>query len=426
MIVICTNLTKNPVWYILKVEKTINLHKYILYPMSPIINRRTVLTLILLLFAASQLTLSAKKRENFKNWNEGPLTWADYQQVELSPLATNTSQSAFKLNAVKKKTFIQNYKLVYYQVDCTLNRDRSYYDPSRADDLDLRANQAIFDTWELYARYIQSRAIGETTPAYSKVIDDYMVKADKEIAKFQQESNQFRDEAVISKYEESVRSQLEKTKRKEPDLSVTQVPAYRYGFYIGAEHESLLGTAKEKVNDMFGFNIGIDYITKKQWYIDFGMTGYFTELKTNNFYHDIGYDYDWVTDKTVNHFRMYLNVGHIFDLNQYFRLIPYAGIGYADISQQSDKINPDSQDRSYYSSSLGSFSVQAGVNADWMIRRNISPDDITDTSLRFKLYGAYEDWGLGYKTWSVNVGLVFNLDTYSFLQGIFIPIPIFI
>lgn len=394
--------------------------------MSPIINRRTVLTLSLLLFAASQLTLSAKKSENLKNWNEGPLTWADFHQAELSPLVTNVAQSTFQYNAVKKKTFIQNYKLVYYQVDCSLNRDKSYYDPSRADDLDLRARQVIFDTYELYSRYVQSRAIGETTPAYSRVLEDYMVKADKEIAKFQQESNQFRDEAVISKYEESVRSQLEKTKRKEPDLSVTQVPAYRYGFYIGAEHESLLGTAKEKVNDMFGFNFGIDYITKKQWYIDFGMTGYFTELKTNNFYHDAEYDYDWVINKNVNHFRLYANIGHIYDLNQYFRLIPFAGIGYADISQQSNKINPDSKDRSYFPSSLSCMSVQAGINADWMIRRNISPDDITDTSLRFKLYGAYEDWGIGYKTWSVNVGLVLNWDTYSFLQGIFIPIPIII
>ena len=394
--------------------------------MSPIINRRTVLTLSLLLFAASQLTLSAKKNENLKKWNEGPLTWADFHQAELSPLVTNVAQSTFQYNAVKKKTFIQNYKLVYYQVDCSLNRDKSYYDPSRADDLDLRARQVIFDTYELYSRYVQSRAIGETTPAYSRVLEDYMVKADKEIAKFQQESNQFRDEAVISKYEESVRSQLEKTKRKEPDLSVTQVPAYRYGFYIGAEHESLLGTAKEKVNDMFGFNVGIDYITKRQWYIDFGMTAHFTELKANNFYHDAEYDYDWVINKDVNHFRLYANIGHIFDLNQYFRLIPFAGIGYADISQQSNKINPDSKDRSYFPSRLSCMSVQAGVNADWMIRRNISPDDITDTSLRFKLYGAFEDWGLGYKTWSVNVGLVLNWDTYSFLQGIFIPIPIII
>ncbi len=392
--------------------------------MYPIIKRRIVFTLSLLLFAACQLQLSAKKHENLKNWNEGPLTWADYQKVELSPLASDFAPSVFQFNASKKRVRIQNYKFVYYQVDCSLNKDKSYYDPNRTDEWDLRARQAVFDTWELYSRYAQSRSLGETTLTYNKTVEDYMNRAQKDIAKFQQESNQFKDTAVINKYGASVRNQLESTKRKTPDLSMADVPAYRYGVYIGAEHEILMGKAGDQLNNMYGFNVGIDYITKRKWYLDFGMSANFTELKVDDFYHDVGYAYDWVTYKSVTNLRLYFNVGHLLDVNQYLRFIPFAGISYSRLQQQSDMIDPSSQNYSYLMSNLNCMAVQAGVNADFMIRHSITPDDITDTSIRFKLYGAYEDWGTGHKAYSVNLGLAIKFDTYSFVNGIFIPIII--
>lgn len=312
--------------------------------MFPIIIRRKAFTISLLLFAACQLQLSAKKHENLKNWNEGPLTWADYQKAELSPLVSDFAPSVFQFNASKKRVRIQNYKFVYYQVDASLNKDKSYYDPARTDDWDLKARQAVFDTWELYSRYAQSRSLGETTLTYNKTVEDYMNRAQKDIAKFQQESNQFKDTAVI---------------------------------------------------------------------------------KVDDFYHDVGYAYDWVTNKSVTNLRLYFNVGHLLDVNQYLRFIPFAGISHSRLQQQSDMIDPSSQNYSYLMSNLNCMAVQAGVNADFMIRHSITPDDITDTSIRFKLYGAYEDWGTGHKAYSVNLGLAINLDTYSYVQGMFIPIIIF-
>ena len=58
-----------------------------------------------------------------------------------------------------------------------------------------------------------------------------------------------------------------------------------------AEAKLYLTTLTDEYKDMYGMNVGLDYINKKQWYFDFGITANFSELQVNDFYHDAAYSY---------------------------------------------------------------------------------------------------------------------------------------
>ena len=338
----------------------------------------------LLLFASSKLSLSAKKDDiRLRPWSDGPLTWTDYQKTGFGDNANYSTKFKYALISGQKKVKIDNHKFVYYNVICNQISNESYYNSLKATEWDLRTDQVVFDIAELYSRYIQNRGLGNTSQVFYKTKDDYWERAQKEIDKFLKESNQGKDTSVVRKYEESVRTDLERTPRKESDLS------------MGG-----------RVPDMWGFS------------------GDFTSVKTQDFYFDPTYSYNWETGKNTNLTRFFVNMGHTLKSNQYFRLIPYAGIGYSQLVQQSNTYNE--KGNSYYASDFGGLSVTAGLNADWIFRLTVRPDEVVENSLRFKLFGAYDQLG-GKNAWSVNVGLAFHLDVKSYNDAamVFIPIPLF-
>ena len=396
--------------------------------MSRIITRGTLFRMCMLLFAASQLPLSAKKRdENFKNWNEGPLTWADYRAVESPTDPGIPSVSVFKYSTTRKKVKIENYKIVYNQVDCVLDRDNSWYVPDMADELSLRSNQVVFDIWELCSRQVQTKCFGETTLTFNKTMDRHAELALNRIDEFEKESvtENGIDSVVLRKYEEALKSDLKYTKRREPDLSLAGRVPDMLGMYFSYVHESFIGNTSDYLKPMNGISLGFDYINKKDWYFDLGMSFAFSSLKAGGFYHDKQYNYDWTAGKSTNHMRMYLNIGHAAKLDQYYRIIPFAGIAYASLIQSTDTQIPNKKNESFYSSELNGVSFMAGVNADWIFRHSIFPDERLDSSLRFKLFGAYDK--LGDKSmWSVNFGVAFHLNVKTYNAPMFLYIPIII
>ena len=390
--------------------------------MIPIINRRSLLMMCLLLFASSQSSLSAKKNDiRLRPWNDGPLTWADYKKADFGNRADYSSILEYAFTTGNNKVKIGNYKFVYYSVNSSLISNYTFYDPQSVTDWDLRSDQVVFDILELHSRYAQNRGLGETTQSFNKIKDGYSEQAQKEIDKFKKESNQGKDTSVVRKYEESIRAELERTPRKEPDLSMGGRVPGMMGMYIAYNRSTFLGNTSSDLENASGLSLGFDYLGKKGWYYDFGFSGVFTSLKTPNYYIDPTYNYNWVTGKNTNLTRFYLNVGHTLKSNQYYRLIPYAGIGFSQLGQQSDTYNEKSD--SYYTSNITGVSVQAGINADWIYRFTVRPDEVVENSLRFKLFGAYDRLD-GKNAWSINVGLAFHFDFQTYNTAMVIPIPI--
>ena len=393
--------------------------------MNLIINRRTIYVLLLLLFAVGDLSVSAKKKDdNLKPWNTGPLTWSDYQTVELGERADYSSITDYVFKSANRKVRIDNYKIVYYSYDIFLNRSNSCYDPKKFTEWDLRADQVVFDILELHSRYIQNWGLGETTQKFRKIKERYEEKAQEQVDRFLQESDNGKDTSVVRKYEESIREELDRNPRKEPDLSLAGRVPGMLGLYFSYDRGMFLGESSGYFKPSNGLSYGLDFFSKKDWYFDFGLSLQFTYLKTGNYYWDSKYAYDWESGKDTDIFRLYLNIGHTVKSSQYFRLIPYAGISYSNLRQKSNSLNP--KNNSYYLSDIDGFSVMAGMNADWMFRRTIRPDEVVDTSLRFKLYGAYDHFGSADKNlWSINLGVAINFDVKTYNTDFYIPIPIF-
>lgn len=377
----------------------------------------------LLLFASSKLSLSAKKDDiRLRPWSDGPLTWTDYQKTGFGDNANYSTKFKYALISGQKKVKIDNHKFVYYTVICNQISNESYYNSLKATEWDLRTDQVVFDIAELYSRYIQNRGLGNTSQVFYKTKDDYWERAQKEIDKFLKESNQGKDTSVVRKYEESVRTDLERTPRKEPDLSMGGRVPGMMGMYFAYNRCTFLGKTSSDLENASGLSLGLDYLGKKGWYYDFGISVNFTSVKTPNYYSDPTYDYIWETGKNTNLTRFYLNVGHTLKSNQYYRLIPYAGIGFSELGQQSDTYNEKTD--SYFTSDITGISVQAGINADWIYRLTVRPDEVVENSLRFKLFGAYDRLG-GKNAWSINVGLAFHFDFQTYNTAMVIPIPIF-
>lgn len=377
----------------------------------------------LLLFASSKLSLSAKKDDiRLRPWSDGPLTWTDYQKTGFGDNANYSTKFKYALISGQKKVKIDNHKFVYYTVICNQISNESYYNSLKATEWDLRTDQVVFDIAELYSRYIQNRGLGNTSQVFYKTKDDYWERAQKEIDKFLKESNQSKDTSVVRKYEESVRTDLERTPRKEPDLSMGGRVPGMMGMYFAYNRCTFLGKTSSDLENASGLSLGLDYLGKKGWYYDFGISVNFTSVKTPNYYSDPTYDYIWETGKNTNLTRFYLNVGHTLKSNQYYRLIPYAGIGFSELGQQSDTYNEKTD--SYFTSDITGVSVQAGINADWIYRLTVRPDEVVENSLRFKLFGAYDRLG-GKNSWSINVGLAFHFDFQTYNTAMVIPIPIF-
>lgn len=379
--------------------------------------------LCLFFFEVCQLSLSAKKNDiRLRPWNDGPLTWADYKKADFGNRADYSSILEYAFTTGNNKVKIGNYKFIYYSVNSSLISNYTFYDPLSVTDWDLRSDQVVFDIVELHSRYAQNRGLGETTHYFNQIKDNYFENAKIEIDKFMKESNQGRDTSVVRKYEESIRAELERTPRKEPDLSMGGRVPGMMGMYFAYNRCTFLGKTSSDLENANGLSLGLDYLGKKGWYYDFGISGNFTSVKTPNYYSDTTYDYIWETGKNTNLTRFYLNVGHTLKSNQYYRLIPYAGIGFSELGQQSDTYNEKTD--SYFTSDITGVSVQAGINADWIYRLTVRPDEVVENSLRFKLFGAYDRLG-GKNAWSINVGLAFHFDFQTYNTAMVIPIPIF-
>ena len=388
--------------------------------------RRIFFVLYLSFLVVGNLSLSGKNRDsNLKSWITGPLTWADYQVAEFGERANYSSITDFIYKSTTRKTKIGNYKFLYYSFHCYLNKDKTWYDPQKATEWNLRADQVVFDIMELHSRYIQNLSLGETTQNFQKIKEKYEEKAKTQVDQFIKESDGGRDSLVVRKYEESITGELDRNPRKEPDLSMAEHVDDTFGFYVSYDRGMFMGEASDNLKPSDGMSVGFDFFGRNNWYFDFGFSMQFTNLKVDKYYWDSKYNYDWELGKHTDIMRFYVNVGHTLNTNQYFRFIPYAGVGYSSHRQKTNSLN--SKKDTYYLSNIDGIALQAGINADWMFKRTIRPDEVLNTSLRFRLYGALDRYsGARKNIWSINFGVAFHFDCKTYNTGFYyIPIIIF-
>lgn len=368
------------------------------------------------LHTTDSITLSPLYRLVFQGiieWSEAPnLSWDNFIPVSADETGSNSTikiQESEKLGLFKYRNTNYSYK----DLTVSMIPGRSYYDPAKAGDWDLRYNKVLFDIAELSAREAV-RAYNSSQDTTKGDIKEYYQRIFEERKQsFNRESNQGKDTTVISDYESIIKRELKENPREYTPQEFGYTPIKKtkleMGAHMGYLNNSIIGNGSEflkPANGMtFGFEVGYHgFKFEGELYI----LGY-GELKQSDFYHDYDYNYDWTKGETVNEAGIRFKTGYTLFSNEYVRFTPVIGTSLGSLTQYTDKKQKDGK-HNIKSKLPGNQGFLFGLDTDWIIWRDQDNNGISFTGLRFSVYGMYHNYkkNLG-DVWSLNLGVAINV-----------------
>ena len=378
---------------------------------------KTALLPVLLLISVSAFS-QEQKSPGFATriWSDGPLTWQDFQTRHIPDDSPKTSEVYVFTDTQSEVKKIGNTRFMYTEINAYVDKLLSWYDPEKAGQWQLRYNQVIFDLTHIYAKKIQSELNSNFSPSQLDNSDYYSRLLRSRIEALEMESDGGRDTSAIKLYEDEVRRELEQLSLAEPSIPVESRVGWGMGFFWSYDYHPILGAQSQKIGPFHGFGMTID-LRIHDMFLDFDMGADLSSgLKVSDFYHDPKYNYDWVQGKRVDYMHANINIGRQVLSRQYYRLIPYIGIGTAGISQETDiEKETVGKETRYESSAMWGLRLMAGLKTDWKVLHfmddsfDYAPSDLI---LRLNLFGAYDRFDTIGSVWSVNLGVSFGLDGY--------------
>lgn len=349
-------------------------------------------------------------------WSEEPLSWDDFQIRHIPDDSQKTSEVCVFTDTHSEVRKKGNSRFIHVEINAYVDKLLSWYDPDKADQWQLRYNQVIFDLTQIFAKKTQFDLNSTYSPALHNNSDYYNRLLRSKIEALEMETDGGRDSSVIKRYEAEVKKEFEQLSLTEPSIPVESGVSWGMGVFWSYGYHQVLGAQSKNMRPFNGFGMNFD-LRIHDMFLDIDMgADRSSGLKVSNFYHDPKYNYDWVEDKAVDYFHANLNIGSQVLSRQYYRIIPYIGLGVAGISQETDiEKETVGKETRYENSAMWGFRLQAGVKTDWKILHFM--DDFyyyapSDLILRFYLFGAYDHFETIGNVWSVNLGISFGLDGY--------------
>jgi len=343
------------------------------------------------------------------DWSEtSDLSWDNFIPVSADETGSNSTikiQESVNLRLFKYRNTDYSYK----DLTVSMIPGRSYYDPTKADDWDLRYNKILFDIAELSAREAV-RGYNSSLDTTKGDIKEYYERIFEERKQtFNRESNQGKDTTVISDYETRIRNELKDSPREYTPQDFGYTPIKKTNLEMGAHmgylNSSIIGNGSEYLkpaNGMtFGFEVGYNGFKFEVELYGFG----YGKLKQSDFYHDYDYDYDWNEGEYVNEAGIRFKTGYTLFSNEYVRFTPVIGTSLGSLTQLTDKKQKDSK-HNIESKLPGNQGFLFGLDTDWIIWRDHDNNGISFSGLRFSVYGMYHNYkkNLG-DVWSLNLGI---------------------
>lgn len=372
-------------------------------------------SLCVLTLSLSFAGLSAQNlyEESFKKWDEGPVSWKDFQVRHIPEDSKYISNLSCAIEKNTRKEKIGNFKFPVLTTTTKMSKLSSWYDPDKCTDWTLRYEQTRFDMLEALRRRMQNSYNRNLLEAnldayYRQVIDNAMAAIDME-------SNYGTDTIVVLRYEQQYRNELDSIK-PEP----VQVPQFEKGNWgvsigLGAGYENFFSPMSKGVPYAVGFNWDLGAIYKK-WAFDLNvLLGWSGKLKCDNFYYDSKYDYNWTKGKNVSVGNANINAGYMVFDNSFLSVTPLVGVGVSFVDQRTNTLRANTT--VYEQSEINGFRAQAGLTIDWKIRRNLNTytygGDYTESKIRFAITGARTGFrGIG-PTYSLNASVTFLVNSWS-------------
>lgn len=372
------------------------------------------LCLIVLAFPIINVSAQSLYEQSFRNWDEGPVRWDEFQVRHTPDDAKFVSNLYCSIEKDVNKEWIGNFRIPVLTTITKMNKLSSWYDPDKCTDWTLRYEQTRFNMLEVLRRRMQNsfnRNVMEQNleTYYEQLISSTM-------SAFDMESNYGTDTLVVLKYEEKYKNELDTMTMEPVREPVFQTKDWGASLSIGLGFEKYGSPMSTGVTSATGIQWGFGMLYKKMTF-DFqcllAWSGY---LLCDNFYYDSKYDYSWTKDKKVSAGNINLNWGYrVFD-NSNISLTPFVAIGVSFVDQDSDTPRQNNS-KAFESSEIDGFRTQAGLSLDWKIRRNINLNlyaaDYTETKIRFAVAGARTNFqGIG-STYSLNASVIFIAESWN-------------
>lgn len=355
--------------------------------------------------------------ESSRLWDDGPLTWADFNKRNQPDLEKNNAVLDWRLSSELKTKKIKNVKFDYFQITTEMDKLLSWYDPDKVTDLTLRYLQTEFNRAEVVRRQFQN-AVLENHADYYQIRDYYSRLIWSRNDEFEQESRNGLDSAVVARYAEEADTQLAELKVNDPFIPDFGKRSWGLGVYVGYENNHFYGDLSNSVGPFHDFALGFDFFIGNVIMQFGGAGGDCGNLRTDAFYYDSECDYNWQKGKPCTGGNLFINAGYVAAEKLYWKMSPYAGIGVTFIDQKTNL-----QDKKNDNSEISGFRMQAGVMTDWIFRHRFESADNGNTQflVRLNLYAARTHFKTFGNVWSMNAGLVIGYDSCFLKKGTTLP-----
>jgi len=340
-----------------------------------------------------------QSQDNIKYWNEGNLTWADFQEKSSD---NEVSELFYNFGYSSKKQKFGDTTLSRLSAYCYIDKNLSWIDTVFKDDQYLKYNQVIFNILELFRRNLQyeldrlssiSEVQNKSQMVYSKL--------NSEIKKYKDETEQGDDLDIIDLWDSRITQELKMA-------SDDRIPAFtdrnfgygiNLGFGSGFFTNSLSNYFSPTINFIVGFDLGY-----KNSILYLNATLASDKVK-NNFLAD---NY-WSSGQRADVAIIDISMGQALINNQNIKFSPFFGLGITEFTSTT-QTEPKTDLR------FVDYNYLFGLNLDVKLKTTISiiPPEFTsprvkfETGIRIKLYVAHVNYNMDLEGNSINLTVGIN------------------
>ncbi|WP_026775892.1 hypothetical protein [Polaribacter sp. Hel_I_88] len=352
--------------------------------------------LLIILFACS---FSINSQEYRKFWEDGKLTWEDFQG---KPNQNNPTYLAYVLMYQTDKKVIND--ITYFGVfsDAYIDKSLSYVHNNLKDEHHLNYNQVIFNIVEIHKRKLQKRIYTiDNIFNINSLFSDTKNQLEGEILNFQEEGSYGIQKDVTEKW-------LLKTTQLLASTNIFEIPDYRksnwtYGLYGGVDFGVYGNEYSEIFNNTIALSLGFEFSYKK---VFMGLNMNITNSKLNKDLVDDTLIIPKGEKSTISVLNGYF--GYPVYESKKFRILPFVGYGVQLFGEAGDQ-----DDKQEISAGASIF----GLNFDFKSKKtvNFTPTifDLREEGnsyFRARIFVSNSNFNPNLKGYSINIGLFYGIE----------------
>lgn len=328
---------------------------------------------------------------SIRTWNQGPLTWKDFQGQAPENSVDNWLEYSIEWMIAEDtigKTHFEHYKMVAVVLPSS-----SWVDSSARTTTNLHYNQVIFNLAEIQCRCFQSMLDKTSTEdEMDSIIRMAMAYATDEEQRFSDCCNFGADSAVVESWLDSTSRML---KEMTYQIPATKTVGWGMGAHLGMGYTYLGKGLSAKMGNPIAFDMGFEFLKGRSsflWEILIGGARSKSSFVLEDDLFVAHSSYTWMS----------MSLGYAFYalMTPTWNVAPFVGVGLEAIGVIFDDSSVSDICASWY----------AGVMADLHLHRSLSIwNDCSVTSARLGLYASHSNLQ-GIKCVSLNMLLALNFS----------------